>query len=363
MIVDVEATRAIRQAEVGAARTMLERTETRFGMKPVSLAADSAYGSADSLAWLVKKKQIAPHIPVFDKSNRTDGTFSRIDFKFDPERDRYTCPPGKELVQFRRTYATPRSGITAEGTRIYRASKLDCDVCELKAQCCPNDVARKIPRDLHEDARDVARALAATPQYAEACRRRKKIEMLFAHLKRILRLTRLRLRGPNGASDEFLLAATAQNLRRLARLRPMNAPSPSDGRITPVRTALGPIRNVFLLIPNRLASLPARARPDFFNDIRKERTFPDGGEGRNGGPRARLRDAGGTNGGKAEACSDPGRRRHRFQSSRLTGADEDRTLAGLRALRAILSTPPSPCTMGASSSAPAMGRWLTSTDC
>src|SRR5579863_3922655 len=227
VIVDVEATRAIRQAEVGAARTMLERTETRFGMKPASLAADSAYGSADSLAWLVKKKEIAPHIPVFDKSNRTDGTFSRVDFKFDPGRDRYACTAGKELVQFRRTYATPRSSIMAEGTRIYRASKLDCDVCELKAQCCPNVVARKIPRDLHEDARDVARALAATPQYVEACRRRKKIEMLFAHLKRILRLTRLRLRGPNGASDEFLLAATAQNLRRLARLRPMNALSPA----------------------------------------------------------------------------------------------------------------------------------------
>ncbi len=201
---------------------MLERTETRFGMRPASLAADSAYGSAESLAWLVKQKGIVPHIPVFDKSNRTDGTFSRADFKFDPERDRYTCPAGKELVQFRRTYATPRSGITAEGTRICRASKLDCDLCELKAQCCPNDVARKIPRDLHEDARDVARALAATPQYVEACRRRKKIEMLFAHLKRILRLTRLRLRGPSGASDEFLLAATAQNLRHLARLSPMS---------------------------------------------------------------------------------------------------------------------------------------------
>src|ERR1700722_10213241 len=73
-------------------RTMLERTETRFGIKPAFLAADSAYGSADSLAWLVKKKEIAPHIPVFDKSNRTDGTFSRVDFKFDPDRDRYTCP-------------------------------------------------------------------------------------------------------------------------------------------------------------------------------------------------------------------------------------------------------------------------------
>jgi transposase len=222
VIVDVEATRAIRQAEVGAARTMLERTETRFGMKPASLTADSAYGSADSLAWLVKEKDITPHIPVFDKSNRTDGTFSRADFAFDAERDRYTCPAGKELVQFRRTYAIPRSGVTAEGTRLYRASKLDCDTCRLKAQCCPKALARKIPRDLHEDARDVARAHASTPQYVEACRRRKKIEMLFAHLKRILRLTRLRLRGPNGANDEFLLAATAQNLRRLARLRPMN---------------------------------------------------------------------------------------------------------------------------------------------
>ena len=75
VIVDVEATRAIRQAEVGAARTMLERTETRFGIKPAFLTADSAYGSADSLAWLVKEKDIAPHIPVFDKSNRTDGGF------------------------------------------------------------------------------------------------------------------------------------------------------------------------------------------------------------------------------------------------------------------------------------------------
>jgi hypothetical protein len=224
VIVDVEATRAIRQAEVGAARTMLERTEDRFGLKPDYLTADSAYGSAEKLAWLVKQKKITPHIPVFDKSTRTDGTFSRVDFTFDAEGDRYTCPSGKELVQFRRTYATPRTGITAEGTRLYRASKKDCDVCELKARCCPNAVARKIQRDLHEDARGVARALASTPGYEAACRRRKKVEMVFAHLKRILRLGRLRLRGPCGANDEFLLAATAQNLRRLARLRPASMP-------------------------------------------------------------------------------------------------------------------------------------------
>src|SRR3984893_4570176 len=165
VIVDVEATRAIRQAEVGAARTMLERTEDRFGLKPDYLTADSAYGSAESLAWLVKQKKITPHIPVFGKSTRTDGTFSRADFTFDPERNRYTCPAGKELVQFRRTYATPRTGITAEGTRLYRASKRDCEVCDLKSRCCPNAATRKIPRDLNENARDVARALASTPEY------------------------------------------------------------------------------------------------------------------------------------------------------------------------------------------------------
>lgn len=89
----------------------------------------------------------------------------------------------------------------------------------------PNTPARKIPRDLDEDARDVARALAGTPAYDRSRHRRKKVEMLFAHLKRILRLSRLRLRGPCGARDEFLLAATAQNLRKLAKLRPMTVPA------------------------------------------------------------------------------------------------------------------------------------------
>jgi IS5 family transposase len=224
VIVDVEATRAIRQAEVGAARTMLERTEERFGLKPGYLTADTAYGSADSLAWLVKQKQITPHIPVLDHSARTDGTFSRSDFTFDPDADRYVCPAGKELVQFRRTYATPRTGVHADGMRRYGASKKDCDICDLKARCCPNMAARRIPRDVDEDSRDAARALVGTPEYEAACRRRKKVEMLFAHLKRILRLGRLRLRGPCGAKDEFLLAATAQNLRRLARLRPAMPP-------------------------------------------------------------------------------------------------------------------------------------------
>jgi Transposase DDE domain len=90
----------------------------------------------------------------------------------------------------------------------------------LKPQCCPNAPARKIPRSIQKGARDMARDIAATDDYVTSRRQRKKVEMLFAHLKRILKLDRLRLRGPNGARDEFLLAATAQNLRKLAKLLP-----------------------------------------------------------------------------------------------------------------------------------------------
>jgi hypothetical protein len=107
-----------------------------------------------------------------------------------------------------------------DGMMRYRASKLDCDACSLKPQCCPNAPARKIPRSIHEGARDMAREIAKTDAYVVSRRERKKVEMLFAHLKRILKLDRLRLRGPCGARDEFLLAATAQNLRKMAKLMP-----------------------------------------------------------------------------------------------------------------------------------------------
>jgi transposase len=210
VIVDVEASRSIRQAEVGAAKTMIERTEERFGLKPERLVGDTAYGAAPMLNWLVEAKGIAPHIPVFDKSKRDDGTFSRSDFRYDLTDDVYHCPGGKRLGT---------SGTVHEGkTLLYRASKLDCDVCPLKPQCCPKDPSRKIPRDIHEHARDVARSLADTEAFEQSHRERKKIEMRFAHLKRILKLGRLRLRGPRGAQDEFVLAAIAQNLRRLASL-------------------------------------------------------------------------------------------------------------------------------------------------
>ena len=218
VIVDVEATRAIRQAEVGAARTMIDRVEKRHGLHPEKLAADSAYGSAEMLSWLVHERGIEPHIPVFDKSARTDGTFEREDFTYDHKGDVYFCPAGKML--------TCKGTLVNDGaTLLYRASKYDCDACPMKPRCSPNTPARKIPRSIHEGARDKARDVAKTDAYLTSRRERKKIEMLFAHLKRILHLGRLRLRGPNGARDEFHLAATAQNLRKLAKLIPMPTPA------------------------------------------------------------------------------------------------------------------------------------------
>jgi transposase len=222
VIVDVEASRAVRQAEVGAARTMLERTEERFGLKPQRLAADSAYGSAPMLNWLVEEKRITPHIPVIDKSKREDGTFSREDFRYDEPTDTYVCPTGKTLT-------TSGTFVNDGITLLYRGSTRDCAPCPLKARCCPHTPARKIPRSIYERARDVARALAGTEAFERSRHDRKRIEMRFAHLKRILRLGRLRLRGPRGAQDEFVLAAIAQNLRRLAKLviQPLPPPIPA----------------------------------------------------------------------------------------------------------------------------------------
>ena len=220
IIVDVEATTAIRQAEVLAAKRMIERSMDRFDLYPARLMGDTAYGSAEMLAWLVYEHGIEPHVPVFDKSGRRDGTFSRADFTYDREADAYVCPAGKLLRQRQKTYRTPKPLVDEDGMMRYRASKLDCDACALKLRCCPTTPARKIPRSIHEGARDMARAIADTDAYVTSRRQRKKVEMLFAHLKRILKLDRLRLRGPNGARDEFHLAATAQNLRKLAKLLP-----------------------------------------------------------------------------------------------------------------------------------------------
>ena len=226
VIMDVEATTAVRQAEVTAQRVMLDRTQERFGIWPERLAGDTGYGSAENLAWLVHEKGIEPHIPVFEKG-RTDGSFGRTDFAYDHSQDLYTCPGGKQLRRYWQDSRAAKASPPVDGLYKYRARKTDCDGCDLRQRCRPGDAGRKLLRSIHEGARDLARDLSLTDAYLTSRRERKKVEMLFAHLKRILNLERLRLRGPNGAKDEFLLAATAQNLRKLAKLIPMPQPAPA----------------------------------------------------------------------------------------------------------------------------------------
>src|SRR5262249_6661644 len=218
---------AIRQAEILAAKRMIERSLKRFDLYPERLIGDSAYGSAEMLNGLVQDRGIEPHIPVLDKTQRTDGTFSRDEFAYDHATATYQCPTGKTLQHYRRRFAVPRTGILKDNAMRYWASKRDCGPCPLKPRCCPNAPARKISRSVYEGARDLAREIAKTEAYRTSRRQRKKVEMLFAHLKRILKLDRLRLRGPNGARDEFHLAATAQNLRKLAMLVPVAPATPA----------------------------------------------------------------------------------------------------------------------------------------
>jgi len=217
VIIDVEATPARTYDEVAATKTMIDRTKQRFDLKPKRLIADTAYGTGKFLGWLVKEKRITPHIPVWDKSERDDGTFSRSDFKWDGRANVYICPNKKVL----RTTGRVHDGMTLR----FRASKYDCTGCPLKAQCCPNMPARQIPRDIHEDARDVARRKMTTKAFLRSRDERKRVEMRFAHLKTHHGFERLRLRGLSGARDEFHLAATVQNLKTLA-LRLLKPPEP-----------------------------------------------------------------------------------------------------------------------------------------
>jgi transposase len=207
VIVDVEATPARTYDEVAAAKTMITRTEERLGLKAKRLVADTAYGTGRFLNWLISAG-VTPHIPVWDMSERDDGILSRVDFKFDPERNVYICPTGKLL--------TTTGSVGADHVLRYLALKRDCKACPFKPRCCPKTPSRKVTRDINEDARDQARALMATSEFDKSRDERKKVEMRFAHLKTHHRFERMRLRGLSGARDEFHLAAIVQNLKTLA---------------------------------------------------------------------------------------------------------------------------------------------------
>jgi transposase len=221
VIVDVEATPTRISKEVDAAETMLDRTRECFDLDPDRITADVAYGTGKLLGKLVER-DIEPHIPVWDQSAvAANGKFTRADFAFDKDKNVYLCPNGKEL----RTSGTAHGGTTLK----YVARKSDCASCPLKPNCTAGS-ERHVSRDVNEEARDYARALMKTEEYRVSARQRKMIETGFGDLKANLGLTRLRLRGLSSANDEFLLAATVQNLRRLAKTLwppPERSPAPS----------------------------------------------------------------------------------------------------------------------------------------
>ena len=230
VIMDVEASPSTLSLEVATTRTMIERVESTHAIKPQRLLGDTAYGAAKNLGYLVEEKDIEPHVPVQDKSKGKEDTFAIEEFEWDADARHYHCPANKTLQRNNRNFRVPRTGITKAGTIIYRARESDCMTCPLKRQCCPNTTHRKIARSVHEESRDKARAINQTDEYqTKSFHERKKVEMLFAHMKRHLRFTRLRLRGLASANDEFLLMATVQNLRRMAKL--CARPPPDHGVI------------------------------------------------------------------------------------------------------------------------------------
>ena len=216
VIVDVEATPARTAQEIVAAKTMLERVAETHDITPDILAADKCYGTGPFLAWL-KDREVTPHIPVLDRQHQTNGVFSREAFTFDPERNVFICPQGKLL--------SPRGRCGKNRIQHYCARIVDCRACPIRQQCTRGD-RRLLSVPLDEAVRQETIALQNTEGYQRSRRLRKKVEMLFAHMKRQFRFTRLKLRGLAGAAEEFLLVATVQNLRRLIRMRPPDIPKP-----------------------------------------------------------------------------------------------------------------------------------------
>jgi transposase len=191
IIVDVEATPAHRTLAVQSTRTMIERVEQRLALKTRKLTGDTAHGTAEFLGWMVNEKNIEPHVPVWEKGEGNDGTFSRSDFNYDEAADEYGCPAGQPLRQYWKTFSSPRTGIGKDQTIRYHARRQDCEGCRLKQQCCPNRLRRKVTRSVHEEATDVARNVAKTPDYRRTRRQRKQVEMLFAHMKRVLKAAQI----------------------------------------------------------------------------------------------------------------------------------------------------------------------------
>ncbi len=214
----MEATPALSRQEMVAARRMIERVE-KLGLRPESLGADKAYGSGEFLAWLLARG-VQPHIPVIDRRHQTGGRFTRDQFRYEPAENVWYCPEGKPL-RYRGQHRSMHGSS-------YCSTAAQCQGCPQKQRCTPA-AYRKLFIHWYEPAREVARALVGTPSYERSRRARYKIEALFAELKQRVLLRRVRLRRLWNVAEQFLMAATAQNLKRLVRfLAPQQAvPAPS----------------------------------------------------------------------------------------------------------------------------------------
>jgi len=193
---------------------MLAQVKEQLGVCPDSLGADKAYGSGEFLAWLLERN-IQPHIPVIDQRHQTHRHFTRDQFQYDPVANVFRCPQGQTL-RYR--------GMDRQGQGyLYRTAEWQCRGCPVKKRCTSGP-ARKIFVRWHEPARQVARELAQTSAYACSKRERSKIEALFSELELRVGLRRVRLRRLWNVAEQFYLAATAQNLKRLAKFLAQREP-------------------------------------------------------------------------------------------------------------------------------------------
>ncbi|WP_239807476.1 IS1182 family transposase [Croceicoccus hydrothermalis] len=216
--IEVEATPARSATEVDAGQIMLTHAAQRFGFRPKRVAADTAYGGAPFLAFVIDHGTV-PHVPVLERSGQSKGKFLRHAFQYNSNGDHYICPEGKRLAHI--TFHQPTN------VHRYRARSQDCLACPSKCQCTSSS-HRTLARLHDEDARDMVRREMQTGLYLRSMRLRRGVERTFADAKIKRGLTRLHLRGIRGAEEEFLLTAAVSNLLLLAR---RNEPSAKRRRV------------------------------------------------------------------------------------------------------------------------------------
>ena len=214
VIVGVQATAARMSQETVAAQDMLTRFTQWQGREPASVAADTTYGNGEFLQWLADRS-ITPYMRTRDSALRKNNPgYGPERFTYQPESNTYRCPAGEQL-----NYV----GLNVRNrAHAYIGSAKRCGACSQKAQCTTGRY-KYLAIHIHESVRQRARELAQTPEFAKAQRQRKKVEALFAELKNQIGLRRLRLRRMKFVREQFWLAATAQNIKRLVRF--LNQPT------------------------------------------------------------------------------------------------------------------------------------------